>query len=223
MKNKKSNSSLLTPYVLRFLFSILFAVFAMLMEGTYRTTRVKEKLSLLASQTPIHTVIFQNQNCELRTSETVTLNSNSNFSENYSLRGGGNTNSNTSSNDCMSGSCVRLPKPKAVLDKVIVNFGRRPKLAVEATPSEKANHVVEREQAALQVLYENSDKSNWTVSKTKDFYKKVLKMDELFDPKVSKKKLAYVKGGGSISIRFHDNYVTIANNFGSYEEFKTNK
>ena len=195
----------------------------MLVARTYRTTRVKEKVLLLASQTFTHTVMHPSRNCEFHTSETVIINSNSNFSENYSLRGGGNSNSNMSSNDCLSGSCVRIPRLRAVLDSVTVNFGRRPKLAVEATPSERANQVVEREQATLQILYENSDKSNWTYNKTKDFYKNVLKMDELFDPKVSRRRLAYVKGGRSITVRFHDNYVTIANNSGSYQEFKTNK
>ena len=184
MKNKKENSFLFTPYVLRFLFGILLVVFAVLMGRTYQRTKVKEKLSLLGSQTVVHTVVRGSQNCDLSTSEIVTLNSDSNFYEKSSLRGG----RNSTSNDCESGSCVRQPKNSpSITNRIVFNLSRftnRPLLNIKDSAEEEAYQTVEKEKATLQIL-DDSDKSQWTYKDTKNFYKKALKMDDLFDSKLT--------------------------------------
>lgn len=120
------------------------------MVRTYKTTKIKDKLSLLYSQTAVV------QNCDLSISESVTLSSDSNFYEKSWLRGGGKT----TSNDCKSESCVRQSKKsQSLTDRIVLNFSgftSRAKVKVEASAAERANRVVKKEKANqldLRVVY----------------------------------------------------------------------
>ena len=110
------------------------------MVRTYKTTKIKDKLSLLYSQTAVV------QNCDLSISGSVTLSSDSNFYEKSWLRGGGKT----TSNDC---------KSQSLTDRIVLNFSRftsRAKVKVEASAAERANRVVKKEKANqfdLRVVY----------------------------------------------------------------------
>lgn len=117
------------------------------MVRTYKTTKIKDKLSLLYSQTAVV------QNCDLSISESVTLSSDSNFYEKSWLRGGGKT----TSNDCKSESCVRQSKKsQSLTDRIFSGFTSRAKVKVEASAAERANRVVKKEKANqldLRVVY----------------------------------------------------------------------
>ena len=229
MENKEKKPFVFSSYLFRILFGTLFGVFLILIGRAYNTTKLKGKESLLHSQTKagmvLNSVSSQTaavKNCDPSISDSYTLNSGSTFDEKSSLRGGGQT----PNNNCDSGSCTSLgSKGKALAKKIALDFSafrEQTSLRLKASKAAIANRSVETKKAKFKTFY-HSDKSLWTRNQTKLFYEKALSMPDMFDPTITRQKLNYVKGSNDINIRFHRKYVTIGNNFDSYETYKTNK
>jgi len=250
MKNKRKNLFLFTSYLTRLLLGILCAIFVLLLVPTSQTTKIKEKLFFLYSQPVVHTVDItkgdvgsESDNCDFTTSEIESLNSDCSFYKNpeyknSGLRGGGNVAStrNATNKKCKLGFCLSLSsKSLPATDKATLNIGAgQSNLSQtdfslqanaanrQASTGDRQDQIELEEMKNLKQLFD-SDKSNWSEDQTRDFYRKMLTSEAIFNKKFNRKILVYPNGKGSVKFSFKDNFVTMGGHNTNYKNYKTDK